>query len=244
MKILSDRTADYGAPAGGSGAYCNCSGFLLSLPKDKSRILYEKTEQGILFAKDEGGYYSLFAVGKFPDGITLNPLDKPVIFTHAHGDMPTLHGFTFFRSSARMDAKNLPEVSPENVTPAREEDADEIMSLLRDCMPLPDVPSRDELVRLIFGGWVYIIKECNKILSVVSAEVRGRRCIIAHVASHASVRGKGYAYRTLLCAMNSARERGALLCTLWVDVENKSAVKLYEKSGFCKIGVERRQWRI
>lgn len=244
MELLTDRTADYGGAAGGSGGYCNCSGFLLSLPGDRSRILYEKTEHGFLFAKDEGTYYSLFAVGRFPDGITLGPLDKPVIFTHAGGDMPTLNGFSFFRSSMRMDAKELPEFSDENVTAARPENTDEILSLLCGCMPLPDIPSYDELFRLISGGWVYIIKERNKIVSVASAQVRGRRCTVAHVASHADARGKGYARRVLLCAMNGARERGALLCSLWVDTENERAVKLYTRLGFSKIGGERRQWRI
>lgn len=244
MELLTDRNADYGATASGNGAYCNCSGFLLSLPRDKSRILYEKTAQGFLFAKDEGAYYSLFAVGRFPDGITLDPLDKPVIFTHAGGDMPTLKGFSFFRSSVRMDAKDLPECSDGEVAIAKPDDADEILSLLRGCMPIPDIPSYDELLRLISGGWVYIIKENDRILSVASAEVRGRRCTVAHVASHPDARGKGYAKRVLLCAMNGARERGALLCSLWVDAENERAVKLYERLGFSKIGGERRQWRI
>ena len=91
---------------------------------------------------------------------------------------------------------------------------------------------------------VFVIRENNNIVGVVFTNVYDiksdstKRLFIRGIAIDEKYRGRGYSKKLMKKAFNWGIENGAIASMLWVEKDNKVAIRLYEKFGYKPYGDE------
>lgn len=117
-----------------------------------------------------------------------------------------------------------------------ESDITEIAELEKECFsePWSEDSLKDELTNKT--ARFYVLRDNENLLGYIGANNICGEVYITNVAVNENARGKGYGKRLVNHLLKQSELEKALFVTLEVRESNKSAILLYEKCGFKKIG--------
>ena len=139
----------------------------------------------------------------------------------------------------------------------KETDCEEVMALYSACRSIPGCtwseyyPSQEEFDEDIAGGFLYCLKEGEKVIAVASLGDYGdiwgeegipwgkdirRPCELARVGVRPEYAGKGIGARLLNLVIDTAKSKGFDGVRLMVSPGNAAAVALYRRAGFKTVG--------
>lgn len=106
--------------------------------------------------------------------------------------------------------------------------------------PLPD---KMELIAKITRGEVFCItSDTGELCAAIQFLFNGATCLLQHLAVSETFKRKGLGKSLFTYAIDTAFEKGAKVCNLWVDVENTPAINLYRKCGYKEDGMVSKQF--
>ena len=89
------------------------------------------------------------------------------------------------------------------------------------------------------GGLTLVFREDGAVRGYVRAYMAADEGEIANVATTPEARRQGIASRLLDAAEEEARKRGVQTLYLEARISNAGAIALYEKKGFCRVGLRK-----
>ena len=92
------------------------------------------------------------------------------------------------------------------------------------------------------GRVYYKIKDKDEVIGYIGYNYVLDCADIVRIAIDKEYRQKGYGKQLLLLSMQELQKRNIKTITLEVNTENKSAIKLYESSGFHKIATRKKYY--
>ena len=146
-----------------------------------------------------------------------------------------------YEKCAKQIESKFPEIVEriQNTTVIREmqeSDITEIAELEKQCFsePWSEDSLKDELTNET--ARFYVLRDSEKLLGYIGANNVCGEVYITNVAVNSQCRGKGYGKKLVNHLLKQSELERALFVTLEVRESNESAISLYEKCGFKKIG--------
>ena len=119
-----------------------------------------------------------------------------------------------------------------NITYATSEDKKKIIKLwesVLDSITIP-LPDDKQIKKYIVEEKIIIVRDSNElVIGAMLCDVINNKALISHVAVEEEQRGKGVGTLMIKHCLNNSNY---LKYSLWVNEENKGAIKLYERLGF------------
>lgn len=114
------------------------------------------------------------------------------------------------------------------------QDIDEVMAL--DYAIFSEFnASKEEFIEWIQSenDEVFIIKDRKQVIGfIIIIDINGRQCYIRNLGIAENYRSQKLGYQLLMYALRQAKQKGSKKCFLWVGMDNKRAISLYEGIGF------------
>lgn len=106
--------------------------------------------------------------------------------------------------------------------------------------PLPD--EMELRAKIKHCEVICITTDTGELCAAIQYLVNGATCLLQHLAVSETFKRKGLGKSLFTYAINTAFEKGAKVCNLWVDVENNPAINLYRKCGYKEDGMVSKQF--
>jgi ribosomal protein S18 acetylase RimI-like enzyme len=121
-----------------------------------------------------------------------------------------------------------------------------------------DLPSINEIEKLSFGDEAFNMRQFNYLVRssscyfvvadihnliggylILTTRCNSKMLRIYSLAINPNLRGQGIAKKLIQFSLEFAKTKGYSIISLEVNEANLTAIKLYEKIGFCKLGYKR-----
>lgn len=226
----------------------------------RQKLYVQEIKEGLLIFCDEEDYYHVYFYATLKETIEFPQISKPCIMNFTFkGDesQMLLHmkafwcgvGFKPYKQYQRMrhdrgkkSICNLP--SGYCIRKANNNDLHDIKKLWEITLDIYSTPLPDyfQLCAMIENDQIKCVVDADdKICGAAEVRITGNTCLIEHIVIDSSYRKIGLGECLLETIVKRLQKLEVVNKLLWVDIQNKAAIALYEKCGFIQDGMKSNQ---